>query len=65
MRLVGWVGLAFCSIGLLFDLATYHKLSQAGAGPELADSLRTLFWGMALFPIGGVLSLVLLRQRTK
>jgi hypothetical protein len=62
VRVVGWVGLIFCSLGLLVDLAAYHRLSQVGAGRELAESLRTLFWGMALFPLGGVLSLVLLRR---
>jgi hypothetical protein len=62
MRLVGWVGLVVCSIGLLIDLAAYHNLSRVGAGAELADALRTLFWGMALFPIGGNLCLVLLRR---
>ena len=65
MRGIGWVGLAFCSVGLLVDLAAFHRLSQVGAGAELADALRSLFWGMALFPIGGTLSLVLLRRRKK
>ncbi|MBB6053504.1 hypothetical protein [Armatimonas rosea] len=63
MRLIGWVGLAFCSVGLLIDLATYHNISRVGGGGELADPLRTLFWGMVLFPIGANLSLVLLRRQ--
>ena len=62
MRTVGWGGLVFCGFGLLVDLAAYNNVSQSGAGSELADSLQTLFWGMALFPIGGILSLVLLRR---
>ncbi len=62
MRIVGWAGLVFCCFGLLVDLAAYNNVSQSGAGSELADSLQTLFWGMALFPIGGILSLVLLRR---
>ena len=63
MRLMGWVGLAFCSAGLLVDLAAYHNISRVGGGAELAEPLRTLFWGMALFPLGANLSLVLLRRR--
>ena len=65
MRLIGWVGLAFCSFGLLVDLAAYTKVSHSGAGSELADALRILFWGLALFPLGGVLSLVLLRKNPR
>ena len=65
MRLFGGVGMLFCGVGLLIDLAAYHRVSQSGAGSELADSLRTLFWGMVLFPLGGILSLVLLRRNPK
>lgn len=62
MRVIGWVGLAFCCVGLVIDLATYNSISTVGGGPELADSLRTLFWGMVLLPLGGNLSVVLLRR---
>lgn len=62
MRAIGWGGLVVCSVGLIVDLAAYHNLTRVGAGPELAEPLRTLFWGMALLPIGGVLSLTLLRR---
>ncbi len=65
MRIVGWGGLLFCCFGLLVDLTAYNNVSQSGAGSELADSLQVLFWGMALFPIGGILSLVLLRRSKK
>jgi hypothetical protein len=65
MRTIGWVGLIFCTIGLLVDLAAYDNLSVGGAGAELMESLRTLFWGMALFPLGGVLSWVLLQRSKK
>lgn len=65
MRLVGWVGLVVCSVGLLVDLAVYQSLARVGAGQELAETLRTLFWGMVLFPLGGNLSLVLLRRSNK
>lgn len=62
MRAVGWVGLIFCGLGLLVDLAVYNNFSRSGAGSELGESLRTLFWGMVLFPLGATLSLVLLRR---
>ncbi len=65
MRLVGWVGLVVCSIGLLVDLAVYQSLGRLGAGQELPETLRTLFWGMVVFPIGGNLSLFLLRRSNK
>lgn len=64
MRLVGGIGTAFFALALVVDLGVYinlHRLSNAA----LPETYRTLFTGLLIFPLGLVLSGVLLRLPPK
>lgn len=64
MRLVGWVGTVFFTVALLVDLGTYINLQRISGAP-LPETYRTLLLGLLVFPVGLVLSLVLVRLKPK
>lgn len=61
MRLIGGLGLVLCSVALVVNLVSYINLSRV-SNVALPETYRTLFLGFLLFPIGIVLSVVLLRR---
>lgn len=61
MRVVGWLGTAFFAVALLVSLGAYANVQRVSNAP-LPETYRTLFCGFLLFPVGLVLSLVLVRS---
>jgi preprotein translocase subunit SecG len=60
VRVVGWLGTAFFTVALLVCLGAYGNVYRVSNAP-LPETYRTLFFGFLLFPVGLVLSLVLVR----
>ena len=58
---MGVLGLVLCSVALVVNLVSYINLSRVSNAP-LPETYRTLFLGFLLFPIGIVLSAVVLRR---